>query len=71
MSEGAAIAVRVLLGTWSTTKRTTVNLSIHDAESGMLWNYDWSNSGSFATSEALVNGLMRNASRKMPYVAAR
>jgi hypothetical protein len=33
----------------------------------MIWNYDWVAAGSFASSEALVNGLMRNASRRMPY----
>jgi len=69
MSEGAAIAIGVLFGTWGTTKETTVNLSLHDPEVGMIWNYDWANAGTFASSEALVNGLMRNASRRMPYMA--
>lgn len=69
MSEGAAIAVGVLFGTWGTTRQTTANLSLHDPYEGMIWNYDWVASGTFASSEALVNGLMRNASRRMPYVA--
>jgi len=68
MSEGAAVALGVLFGAWGPTKQTTANLSIHDPEQGMLWNYDWVASGTFSTSEALVNGLMRNASRRMPYV---
>jgi len=68
MSEGAAIALGVLLGAWGTTNETTVNLSLHDPESGLLWNYDWVAGGAFSSSEALVNSLMRNASRRMPYV---
>jgi hypothetical protein len=68
MSEGAAVALGVLFGAWGTTNQTTANLTIHDSEAGMLWNYDWVASGSFASSQALVDGLMRNASRRMPYV---
>jgi hypothetical protein len=68
MSEGAAVALGVLFGAWGNTNETTANLSLHDPESGMLWNYDWVAGGSFTSSEALVNDLMRNASRRMPYV---
>lgn len=68
MSEGAAVALGVLFGAWGATNETSVNLSIHDASAGMLWNYDWVSSGTFTSSEALVSGLMRNASRRMPYV---
>lgn len=68
MSEGVALALGLLLDNWGTTNRTSVNLSIHDRSEGMLWNYDWASSGSFTSSEALVSGLMRNASRRMPYV---
>ena len=68
MSEGAAVALGVLFGTWGATNETTANLSLHDPQEGMLWNYDWVASGTFSSSEALVNGLMRNASRRMPYV---
>lgn len=68
MSEGVALAMGVLFDSWGTTKETTANLSLHDPQEGMLWNYDWVASGTFSSSEALVNGLMRNASRRMPYV---
>ncbi|WP_020570241.1 hypothetical protein [Neolewinella persica] len=68
MSEGAAVALGVLFGAWGSTNETSASLSIHDPEEGMLWNYDWVASGTFTSSEALVNGLMRNASRRMPYV---
>lgn len=70
MSEGAAAALGLLFGVWGTTNETTVNLSFHDLESKeMFWNYSWVARGStFNTPDALVNGLMRNASRRMPYI---
>lgn len=67
MSEGVALALGVLFNTWANTKETSANLSLHDPEQGMIWNYDWAAGGTFANSEALVSSLMRNASRKMPY----
>ncbi len=69
MSEGVALALGVLFDTWNATHRTSVNLSIHDPYNGLVWNYDWANSGSFASPEMLVSQLMRNASRRMPYGA--
>lgn len=69
MSEGVALAMGVVFNNFGTTHRTSVNLSIHDGGDDLIWNYDWTNSGSFASPEALVSGLMRNASRRMPYVA--
>jgi len=68
MSEGVAIALAVVFNSWNNTRETTANLSLHDPEAGMIWNYDWVAGGTFATSEALVNNLMRNASRRMPYM---
>ncbi|MGB3800297.1 MAG: hypothetical protein WA952_10825, partial [Lewinella sp.] len=70
MSQGAAIAVGVLLGAWGTTNNTTVNMDLHDAQEGMVWNYDWEAKGSvFNSPEDLVESLMRNASKRMPYAA--
>lgn len=69
MSEGVAVALGVLFNTWGNTKETTANLRLHDPNEGVIWNYDWVAGGTFASSEALVNDLMRNASRRMPYVA--
>jgi hypothetical protein len=67
MSEGVALALGILLDSWGTTHRTSVQLDLFDADETMLWNYDWSNSGTFTSPEQLVNGMMRNASRRMPY----
>ena len=70
MSEGAAAALGLVLGIWGTTNETTVNISLHDRGSEeMIWNYDWVARGStFSSPDALIEGLMRNASRRMPYI---
>lgn len=70
MSQGAAIAVGVLFGAWGATNEVTVALDIKDcANKKLLWNYDHKFSGSIGSSPArLVDGLMRHASKKMPYI---
>ncbi len=69
MSEGGAIALGLLVGVWGATNNTTVTLEIHDKETKkLLWNYNHKVSGSVGSSPAqLVDNLMRNASKKMPY----
>ncbi|HOY07757.1 MAG TPA: hypothetical protein PLO67_20245 [Saprospiraceae bacterium] len=69
MSEGAAVAVGILVGVWGSTNNTTVSLEIHDRETKkLIWNYNHKASGSVGSSPAqLVDNLMRNASKKMPY----
>jgi hypothetical protein len=68
MSEGAAITVGLLSGTTGVTNEATVSLSIHDAGTKkMIWNYDQKLSSSLGTPARLVDDLMRQASRKMPY----
>jgi hypothetical protein len=68
MSEGAAIAVAVLVGFWGATNEATVSLSIHDQSAKkMIWNFDHKLSSSLGSPARLVDDLMRQASRKMPY----
>jgi hypothetical protein len=68
MSEGAAIALAVLAGWWAPTNEAVVSLSIHDSGSEkMIWNYDHKLSSSLSSPARLVDELMRQASRKMPY----
>ncbi len=71
MSEGAAIAVGLLIGSWGNTNQIQTSISINEATKGeLVWKYDYSASGSVGSSpERLVNDLMRNASRKFPYNA--
>ena len=69
MSEGAAIAVGIIFGMWGSPNEVTVSLNLQDCENTkLIWNYDHKYSGSIGSSPAqLVDGLMRNASKKMPY----
>jgi hypothetical protein len=70
MSEGAAVAMALLVGAWGSTNEVHVSLSITDCiNKKMIWNYDHKFSGSMGSSPArLVDGLMRQASKKMPYM---
>ncbi len=70
MSEGAAVAVGVLIGVWGSTNEVRAIVSISDCENEkLIWNYENKLSGSVGSSPSrLVDQLMRQASRKMPYV---
>jgi hypothetical protein len=70
MSEGAAVALGILVGVWGPTNEATVAISIHDLKTKkMIWNFNHKLSGSaFSSPAQIVDALMRKASRKMPYV---
>jgi hypothetical protein len=59
----------VLTGAGAATNEVIVNLSIVDAGSGkLIFNYDHKFSGGIGSSpSSLVDGLMKQCSRKMPY----
>lgn len=69
MSDGAALALGVLVGAWGSTNNTHATVTIHDkSESKLLWKYDYQASGSIgSSSENLTNALMRSVSKKFPY----
>ncbi|WBL23044.1 hypothetical protein [Zunongwangia sp. HRR-M8] len=69
MSEGASVALALLVGFWGTTNSATVNMSINNAEDGvLLWNYNKRVVGSLGSSnDQLINKLMRKASRRLAY----
>ncbi len=68
MSEGAAVAVGLLVGAWGATNKATTSLTIHDTSGSLLWKYDYEASGSVGSSaENLTKALMKNASKKFPY----
>lgn len=69
MSEGGAIAMGVILGIWPSTNQVLVNLELHDKDKKkLIWSFNHKLSGSaFSTPAILVDGLMRRASKKMPY----
>lgn len=70
MSEGVAIAAGILTGVMGTTNDVRVSMDIHDCSNKkMIWNYDHKFSGSVGSSPSrLVDALMREASKKMPYM---
>ncbi|MCA8831435.1 hypothetical protein [Hymenobacter pini] len=70
MSDGAAVAVGLLVGAWGATNQANITVNIHEANDGkLLWKYDYVASGSVGSStEGMVNVLMRNASKKFPYI---
>ncbi|NVO85281.1 hypothetical protein [Hymenobacter terrestris] len=69
MSDGAAIAVGVLVGAWGATNQANITVNINESDEGkLLWKYDYVASGSVGSStENTVNALMRNASKRFPY----
>lgn len=72
MSEGAAVAVALLVGVWGATNETVVDLSIHDRSTAkMIFNYNHKASSSFGSPAQLVDNLMRQASKKMPYFTSK
>tara|TARA_B100000767_G_C19499710_1_gene423780 strand:- start:31 stop:639 length:609 start_codon:yes stop_codon:yes gene_type:complete len=69
MSTGGAIALAVLTGFYSSTNEVVVTLTIKNCDDkSLLWKYDHKYSGGIGSSSSrLVEGLMRQASKKMPY----
>lgn len=69
MSEGASVALGLLIGFWGSTNNAIVNMNINNNTDGLLlWNYNKKVGGSIGSSpEDLVNVLMRKASRRLSY----
>lgn len=69
MSEGASIALGVLVGFWGSTNAATLNMSVNNAADGeLLWNYNKRVRGSLGSgTDDLINKLMRKASRRLAY----
>ncbi len=69
MSEGASVALALLVGFYGSTNKAVLNLFIHNGSDGeLLINYNKSVSGSLGSStEDLINTLMRKASRRISY----
>jgi hypothetical protein len=64
MSEGAAIAVGLLVGAWGNTNKATAALTIHDGTGDLMWKYDHDFGGSVGSSaESLTHTVNENASK--------
>jgi len=70
MSDGAAVVEAFLVDSRSSTNEVHASLSISDYSSNkLIWNYDYKTSGTLGSSPSkLVDDLMREASKKMPYM---
>ena len=71
MSEGAAVAVGILFGSWGSTNDVQTSITINEGTKGdLVWKFDHTASGSVGSDpDRLVNALMRKASKKFPYNA--
>ena len=69
MSDGASIALGLLVGFWGTTNAATINMSVNNGSDGeLLWNYNKRVAGSLGSNtDQLINKLMRKASRRLGY----
>ncbi|CAM4090985.1 hypothetical protein [Gillisia limnaea] len=69
MSDGASIALGLLVGFWGSTNAATINMSVNNGVDGeLLWNYNKRVSGSLGSNtDSLINILMRKASRRLAY----
>ena len=69
MSEGASVALGLLVGFWGTTNTAIVNMFIYNGSDGqLLINYHKKVRGSLgSTPDDLVNIIMRKASRRIAY----
>jgi len=69
MSAGAAIALALVTGIGGNTNEVAVSLSLKDCSTkSLIWKYDHKYSGGLLSSpSSLVQNLMKDASKKMPY----
>ncbi|EMR01999.1 hypothetical protein [Cesiribacter andamanensis] len=69
MSDGAAIAMNVLVGFSGPTNSGKCTININDGASGaLLWKYEKSLSRDLGSdTNSIINAMMRKASRKFPY----
>jgi hypothetical protein len=69
MSDGASIALGLLIGFWGSTNTAVINMSVNNGGTGeLLWNYNKKVRGSLGSdNDALINVLMRKASRRLGY----
>ena len=70
MSDGTAIALAILGAGGGATNEIRVSLNINDCTGKkLIWNYDHKYSGGLGSSPSrLVDAMMRQASKKMPYL---
>lgn len=70
MSEGASVALGLLVGFYGPTNSGKCTININDAASGeLLWKYEKTLSRSLGSdTNTIINTMMRKASRQLPYI---
>lgn len=69
MSEGASLALGLLVGYYGTTNSGKCTININDGATGaLLWKYEKTLSRSLGSdTNTMIDAMMRKASRKFPY----
>jgi len=70
MSEGASVALGVLVGFYGPTNSGKCTININDASTGeLMWKYEKTLSRSLGSdTNTVINTIMRRASRQLPYI---
>lgn len=70
MSEGASVALGLLVGFYGPTNSGKCTININDGANGeLLWKYEKTLSRSLGSdTNTIINTMMRKASRKLPYI---
>lgn len=70
MSEGASVALGILVGFYGPTNSGKCTININDGPSGeLMWKYEKTLSRSLGSdTNTVINTIMRKASRQLPYI---
>lgn len=70
MSDGASVALGVLVGVYGPTNSGKCTININDGPSGeLMWKYEKTLSRSLGSdTNTVINTIMRKASRQLPYI---
>jgi hypothetical protein len=71
MSEGASVALGLLVGVYGPTNSGKCTININDGQSGeLMWKYEKTLSRSLGSdTNTIINTMMRKASRQLPYIS--
>lgn len=73
MSEGASVALGLLVGFYGATNSGKCTININDGKTGeLMWKYEKTLSRSLGSdTNTVINTIMRKASRQLPYISGK
>lgn len=73
MSEGASVALGLLVGFYGSTNSGKCTININDGKTGeLMWKYEKTLSRSLGSdTNTVINTMMRKASRQLPYITGK